>query len=117
MSSSTPRKFVYKIVASAPSADLPEHLPLSLRDQKDGFVHLSTAQQVPSTCDAFFGTASTLWVFKLTLDRLSESMKWEGGYPHLYGTLRKEDVVTVRRMERAGGQNWVTVMSQATWLE
>lgn len=39
-------RYVYKIVDAAPPSPLPEAFPLSELDSKDGFIHLSTAQQV-----------------------------------------------------------------------
>ncbi|KAG5980400.1 hypothetical protein E4U55_004067 [Claviceps digitariae] len=117
MSSDSRPRFVYKIVSSAPPAVLPELLPLSPLDQQDGFIHLSTGQQVPPTCDAFFDTSSTLWVFKLELSRLADLIKWEGGFPHLYGTLGQEDVLTVEKFERGGSQTWADTMSASAWLE
>lgn len=39
-------KFVYKIVPSAPPSPIPDEYPLSDLDKADGFVHLSTADQV-----------------------------------------------------------------------
>ncbi|KAG6012776.1 hypothetical protein E4U43_007652 [Claviceps pusilla] len=117
MSSDSHPSFVYKIVSSAPSADLPVRLPLSPLDQQDGFIHLSTGQQVPLTCNAFFGTTSTLWVFKLELSRLADHIKWEDGFPHLYGTLGRDDVLSVERFDRSEGQTWAETMSASTWLE
>ncbi|KAG5913491.1 hypothetical protein E4U53_004851 [Claviceps sorghi] len=118
MSSDSSPRFVYKIVPSAPPAVLPEQLPLSPLDQQDGFIHLSTGQQIPLTCDAFFGTASTLWVFKLNQGRLADSIKWEqGGFPHLYGTIGREDVMAVKKIERDAGQTWADAMSASAWLE
>lgn len=41
--------YIYKILDSAPSTPLPTTFPsLSELDQKDGFIHLSTARQVSS---------------------------------------------------------------------
>lgn len=46
----TPR-YIYKILDEAPPSPLPATLPpLSDLDQKDGFVHLSTARQVYIFC-------------------------------------------------------------------
>ena len=39
-------KYVYKIIPTAPPEPLPAEYPLSELDQNDGFVHLSTAEQV-----------------------------------------------------------------------
>lgn len=46
MSSSDLPKFVYKIIPTAPPEPLPTEYPLSELDQTDGFVHMSTAEQV-----------------------------------------------------------------------
>ncbi len=45
MASDSPQ-FIYKILPRAPAEPLPAQLPLSELDAKDGFVHLSTADQV-----------------------------------------------------------------------
>lgn len=42
-------KYVYKIVPTAPPEPLPAEYPLSELDQTDGFVHMSTAEQVKHT--------------------------------------------------------------------
>ncbi|KAG6009046.1 hypothetical protein E4U21_003377 [Claviceps maximensis] len=118
MSSDSHPQFVYKIVPSAQPSVLPEHLPLSPLDQQDGFIHLSTGQQVPLTCDAFFGTTSTLWLLKLELlGRVADLTKWEGGFPHLYGPLGRDDVLAVERFERGESQTWADAMSGSKWLE
>jgi len=46
MSASAPPKYVYKIVPGSLPNPLPRELPLSELDRADGFVHLSTAEQV-----------------------------------------------------------------------
>lgn len=39
-------RYLYKIVPTAPPEPLPQEYPLSELDQTDGFVHLSTDEQV-----------------------------------------------------------------------
>jgi uncharacterized protein (DUF952 family) len=39
-------KYVYKIVPEAPPEPLPEQYAISALDEKDGFIHLSSASQV-----------------------------------------------------------------------
>ncbi|KAJ1326237.1 DUF952 domain-containing protein [Microdochium nivale] len=46
MSESAPPTYVYKIVPAQPPSPLPTDLPLSELDRADGFIHMSTAQQV-----------------------------------------------------------------------
>ncbi|KAI1485629.1 hypothetical protein F5X96DRAFT_659097 [Biscogniauxia mediterranea] len=89
--------YVYKIVPEAPPCPLPAEYPLSELDQKDGFVHLSTATQIPTTADLFFASSARLWVLKI---RFAGNPKFRGltttwdvpGCPHLYGNFGAADV-------------------------
>jgi len=49
MGSEAQPKYIYKILPLAPPEPFPAALPLSPLDAKDGFVHLSTAEQVLPT--------------------------------------------------------------------
>lgn len=53
---------------------------LSELDYKDGFVHLSTAQQVPKTLNRFFADVPSVTILRCELDRLSAFKRviWEG---------------------------------------
>lgn len=67
-------------------------------DRRDGFIHLSTPQQVPGTAERHFGTESDLVLVALDPARLGPDLRWEasrGGqlFPHLYRPLRIGDVV------------------------
>lgn len=55
---STLPKYLYKIVPEAPPYPLPEEYPLSDLDRNDGFIHLSTAEQVLSLPLAHFNPHS-----------------------------------------------------------
>ncbi|KAI0597347.1 hypothetical protein F4775DRAFT_259515 [Biscogniauxia sp. FL1348] len=89
--------YVYKIVPEAPPSPLPASYPLSELDQKDGFVHLSTATQIPTTADLFFASSTRLWVLKI---RFADNDTFRGvrttwevpGCPHLYGNFGAADV-------------------------
>ncbi|KAH6609627.1 hypothetical protein Trco_002973 [Trichoderma cornu-damae] len=109
-------KYVYKILPSVPEDPLPQQFPLSELDANDGFVHLSTASQVPNTADLFFANASTLWLIKLELAKLADPLKWESGFPHLYGNFGAVDVQSLEKFERKEGQKWSESMESATWL-
>ncbi|KAL7923588.1 hypothetical protein ACQKWADRAFT_288715 [Trichoderma austrokoningii] len=108
---------VYKILSSVPINPFPLVYPLSELDAKDGFVHLSTAVQVPNTADLFFAEAPALWVVKFKLEKLADPVKWEGGFPHLYGNFGARDVVSFAKFERREEQRWVDWMLAADWLE
>ena len=67
-------------------------------DLADGYVHLSTAEQVTETAARHFATESDLVLVAVDADRLAPHLKWEpsrGGalFPHLYRPLRMSDVV------------------------
>ncbi|KAI0472616.1 hypothetical protein GGR56DRAFT_572790 [Xylariaceae sp. FL0804] len=114
-------EYVYKIVPSAPPDPLPAEYPLSELDRKDGFIHLSTASQVPLTADLFFGSATALWVLKIRLSpRFRAATTWETpGCPHLRGGLNfgAADVAAaepVRQFVRrtGSGERWVDAMAR-----
>lgn len=70
-------------------------------DLKDGFVHLSTAEQVAETAAKHFAGQDGLWLLAVDDARLGDALKWEpsrGGalFPHLYGPLRMSDVRWVK---------------------
>lgn len=67
-------------------------------DVADGFVHFSTAEQLAETAARHFAGAEGLELLAVEADRLGDTLKWEvsrGGaeFPHLYATLRLEDVL------------------------
>ncbi|KAF4982878.1 hypothetical protein FZEAL_1574 [Fusarium zealandicum] len=117
MTSEAPPQFIYKIVPSAPAEPFPKEHPLSDLDRKDGFIHLSTSTQVPATADRFFIKASSLWVVKLEYNQFSESIKWEGGFPHLYGNFGADNVDSVEKFDKDENQTWSEVMKSSSWFK
>jgi uncharacterized protein (DUF952 family) len=74
-------------------------------DLADGYIHLSTAEQLTETVDKHFAGQTELWVAEVDLEALDESVKWEkarGGvlFPHLYGELPLAAVVAYSPLER-----------------
>jgi uncharacterized protein (DUF952 family) len=66
-------------------------------DLADGFIHFSTAAQVAETAAKHFAQESDLVLVAVEADRMGADLKWEpsrGGalFPHLYRSLRLEDV-------------------------
>ncbi|KAI0688926.1 hypothetical protein C8Q76DRAFT_634848 [Earliella scabrosa] len=111
--------FVYKILPAPPPSPIPDVLPLSDLDRKDGFIHLSTASQIPITASLYFTSATALWLLKLdTRKTLAQGgvYKWVEdlpGCPHLYAPkegewidLGRENVVGERAVKRGEGQTW-----------
>lgn len=69
-------------------------------DHADGFIHLSSAEQVRETAAKHFRGQSDLLLVGLESDRLGDALKWEvsrGGslFPHLYASLDPADVSDV----------------------
>ena len=74
-------------------------------DLADGYIHLSTRDQLTETVDKHFVGQSNLWVAAVDLDALGDAVKWEvsrGGaeFPHLYGRLTLETVIAYSPLER-----------------
>ncbi|WP_045387429.1 DUF952 domain-containing protein [Falsirhodobacter sp. alg1] len=67
-------------------------------DIADGYIHMSTAQQVAETAAKHFSGQSDLVLVALNDQALGEDLRWEpsrGGalFPHLYRPMRITDVV------------------------
>lgn len=121
--------YVYKILPSAPPSPLPDRLPLSDLDRNDGYIHLSTAEQVPETADRFFASSAELWLLKIKYQTLAAGtdgngkvdskaeIRWEeagpGCFPHFYGgDLGKGNVAEVVKFDKRG--TWAETM-QLEW--
>ncbi|KAI0643158.1 hypothetical protein C8Q79DRAFT_210982 [Trametes meyenii] len=121
--------YVYKILPSPPPSPLPAALPLSDLDREDGFIHLSTAAQTPTTASLFFAAHTALTLLKVdtraTVRAPEEGgpggvYKWvEGlpGCPHLYASaegawvdLGSGNVRGWREVHRGDGQEWGEVL-------
>ena len=91
-----PERLAYKILTPeqmlALEEDRFEGAPI---DVADGYVHLSTAEQVAGTLDAHFAGRDDLFLAAVDLDQAGEAVRWEpsrGGalFPHLYGRLSRD---------------------------
>ncbi|KAF9451630.1 hypothetical protein P691DRAFT_796452 [Macrolepiota fuliginosa MF-IS2] len=125
--------YLYKLIPSnaAPPDPLPEELQLSELDQESGFIHLSTATQVPGTVKRFFADEERVFILKIPFEPVKENIRWEspdakvcgprpgeGLFPHLYdGKLGKDEVERVVTLQR-GISEWDNIMEEAktTWL-
>src|SRR5512141_983756 len=102
---------LYKIVAAA-HWRAAEHDGLfrgSADDLRDGFIHFSTASQVPETARKHFFGQSALFLVEVEADALGDALRWERSrndelFPHLYGELDLGAVTAVHQMHsRADG--------------
>ena len=140
--------FIYKIVPSSPrvpvtsSGKLPMDylLPVSDLDEKDGFMHMSTAIQVPKTLNLFFSTSvsdkASVYLFKVPYKPLADRgmVRWEdaagvldveGSFPHIYDErkfkMSHEEVESVSEVvSETSEKDWdgaVDRLTKSGWLE
>lgn len=74
-------------------------------DLADGYIHLSTADQLGTTIDKHFAGQTDLQIVVVDLDALGDAVKWEvsrGGadFPHLYRALTLDVVLAYGPLER-----------------
>lgn len=72
-------------------------------DRRDGFVHFSTAQQLPGTLEKHFAGETGLVLLAIEVGANERWLKWEasrGGerFPHLYRDLELTDVLWNREL-------------------
>lgn len=77
-------------------------------DLSDGFVHLSTAAQLPETLSRHFAGEDDLTLLACDSDALGDALRWEpsrGGdlFPHLYRPLSMDDLRWSRPVTLTGG--------------
>ncbi|MGT2515976.1 DUF952 domain-containing protein [Sphingomonas panni] len=76
-------------------------------DLADGYIHLSTFEQLTETVDKHFAGHDDLHVVEVDLEALGDAVKWEesrGGqlFPHVYGPLTLDVVVAYGPLHRDG---------------
>ncbi len=76
-------------------------------DLADGFIHFSTADQAAGTAAKHFAEADGLVLLAVDSDALGPALRWEpsrGGalFPHLYGPLRRDQIVWARPLPQFG---------------
>jgi uncharacterized protein (DUF952 family) len=95
---------IYKVLRASEWADMQARSIFkgSPDDQRDGFIHFSTAEQLEGTIARHFAGERELVVLEVDAAALGDKLKWEpsrGGalFPHLYGELPLSAVLN-RRM-------------------
>ncbi|MET1754547.1 DUF952 domain-containing protein [Novosphingobium sp. RD2P27] len=74
-------------------------------DMADGYIHLSTAEQLDETVSKHFGGQENLHLAAVDLAALADSVRWEpsrGGalFPHIYGSLPLSAVIAYSELKR-----------------
>ena len=85
----------------------------SADDARDGYIHFSTAAQVPGTLAKYYSGQNALFLVAIDAGALGDALRWEparGGdlFPHLYGELDLGAVLSVSELQmRADGSHVV----------
>lgn len=101
---------VYRLASAAEWGEATSSGAVPLRDidRRDGYVHLSTREQVLETARLHFAGADDLLALEIPLAPMAGQVKFEiapkrgEAFPHLYGELRREHVRAVIALLRDG---------------
>lgn len=85
------------------------YTPASLADE--GFIHCSFAHQVAGSANRFYASATDLLLLHIDAERLTSPLREEASgigeiFPHIYGPLNREAVVTVETLQRGMDGSW-----------
>lgn len=139
-----PMRYIYKIAPEAPDLNTSQHaqssiLPPSQLDISSGFIHMSTASQVPGTLKLFFETTSStnkIFLIRVGLPLKSGELRWEspdakvcgprpdeGLFPHIYHDEKRlyisiEEVESIKEVISGEGvEGWESGLKQVEgWL-
>ena len=96
---------VYKILRAEEFAEASRRglFQGSADDLRDGFIHLSTGEQLKGTLEKHFAGDGELMLLALDASMLGQQLRWEpsrGGalFPHLYAPLPLASVLWVERL-------------------
>lgn len=70
-------------------------------DARDGYIHLSTAAQLPGTAAKYFSGRSDLVLVAFAADAIGTALRWEparGGalFPHVYAPLQTQQALWIK---------------------
>lgn len=108
MSAAEPaRDLAYKVLTGSEMRELERDgvFAGSEDDRRDGYVHLSTCDQLTETVDRHFAGRDDLWTVAVDLDAHGDRLRWEpsrGGrlFPHLYEPMRLDAVTAYGPLQR-----------------
>ena len=105
---------IYKIVTADQWSSAQQHGEFlgAAIDLQDGYIHFSTGAQVKETVEKHFQGQLDLMIVAVDSDRLGQSLKWEpsrGGdlFPHLYGELSMDAVISVDDLPLGKGGGFI----------
>lgn len=70
---------------------------------KEGFIHCSTKEQVPGVLQRYYAGAKNLILLHIDEHKLTALLKYEAAtnnelFPHVFGPINKEAIVTVENL-------------------
>ena len=98
-------ELIFKIVHAAEWDAVRELYEGSEKDRADGFLHFSTAAQVPGTLARYYADAGDLVLIAVDEIALGDALKYEPSrdgalFPHLHAPLPRAAVIWVRPIAR-----------------
>jgi uncharacterized protein (DUF952 family) len=84
----------------------------SAHDKADGFLHFSTAAQLPETLRLYYAGQNDLVLVAVDADALGAALKWEFSatrnedFPHLYGVLSCDAIKWARPIAKDADGNF-----------
>jgi uncharacterized protein (DUF952 family) len=95
-------RYVYKLCTEAEWKS-GEILRGSAHDRRDGYIHFSTAEQVPGTFAKYFASQRDLVLLRAVTHHVSDRLRWEPSrdgalFPHLYGVLEDGELLCVAHL-------------------
>jgi uncharacterized protein (DUF952 family) len=101
-------RIVYKIMSAAELTRMRDEGEFrgSPADIADGYIHLSCGPQLAGTLKKHYSGVDGLMLVAVDLSRLGDVVRWEPArdgqsFPHIYGALPIDAVVSVAPVERA----------------
>jgi len=97
---------IFKIVPRGEWDAAGENYNGSAHDQADGFLHFSTASQLPETLRLYYAEQNDLVLLAVDAAALGAALKWEHSpsrgedFPHLFAALRRSAVQWVKPLTR-----------------
>ena len=96
-------------------------LIITALDQKDGFVHLSTASQLSATLALYFSQEDVIVLLQLDNAKIKDNLRYEepipagnrkGAFPHYYGDLNIDTISATWNLNRAAFEIPIEVILQ-----
>jgi uncharacterized protein (DUF952 family) len=104
---------IFKIVPRAEWESSSGDYHGSAHDQADGFLHFSTAAQLPETLRLYYADENDLMLVAVATDALGSKLKWEFSesraedFPHLYASLSCDAMKWARFIAKDADGNFV----------